>query len=142
METHSKAITVEAVVNAPILKVWELWNRPEHIRNWCFASDDWHAPDSENDLRIGGRQKTTMAAKDGSFSFDFEGIYTNIEEPTLIEYTIADGRKVKVVFAEENGNTKITETFEMENTHPEDMQRSGWQAILNNFKKYVETYQD
>lgn len=143
METqNNKTITVEVIVNAPVSKVWELWNGPQHIQNWCFASDDWHAPYSENDLRIGGKQKTTMAAKDGSFSFDFEGTYTNIDEPKLIEYTIADGRKVKVVFNDEGSGTRVSETFEMENIHPEEMQRGGWQAILDNFKKYVEAYQE
>ena len=139
METEIKGtITVENVVNAPISKVWKVWNDPADIVNWCYASDDWHAPYSENDLRIDGKLKTTMAAKDGSFSFDFEGVYTKIEEPRLIEYTIADGRKVKVVFTDRGNDTKVVETFEMENTFSEDMQRGGWQAILDNFKKYAE----
>lgn len=139
METDTKkAITVEATVRAQITKVWEAWNNPEDIKNWCYASEDWHAPYAENDLRVNGRLKTTMAAKDGSFSFDFEGIYTRVDAPDVIEYTLLDDRKVKVLFSDEGGQTRVVETFDMENTHPEEMQRAGWQAILDNFKKYVE----
>jgi uncharacterized protein YndB with AHSA1/START domain len=132
------AITVQTVVNAPVEKVWECWNRPEHITGWAFASDDWEAPAAENDLRVGGRFKTTMAAKDKSASFDFGGVYTRVKEHELIEYDMDDGRHVKVEFAESHQGVKITETFEPEDTHPENVQRSGWQAILNNFKKYAE----
>jgi uncharacterized protein YndB with AHSA1/START domain len=132
------AITVQTVVNAPVEKVWECWNRPEHITGWAFASDDWEAPAAENDLRVGGRFKTTMAAKDKSASFDFGGVYTCVKEHELIEYDMDDGRHVKVEFADSPQGVKITETFEPENTHPENVQRSGWQAILNNFKKYAE----
>jgi uncharacterized protein YndB with AHSA1/START domain len=140
METAEKtSVTVDAVVNAPIATVWAAWNEPKHITNWAFASNDWHAPFAENDLRKDGVFKTTMAAKDGSFSFDFGGVYTNIETNKLIEYTIADGRKVKISFASVGNETKITETFETETTHSVEMQRGGWQAILDNFKKYTET---
>lgn len=132
------AITVQTVVNAPMEKVWECWNRPEHITGWAFASDDWEAPAAENDLRVGGKFKTVMAAKDKSNGFDFTGTYTAVKENELIEYDIDDGRHVKVEFAELPGGVKITETFEPENTFPENVQRSGWQAILDNFKKYVE----
>jgi uncharacterized protein YndB with AHSA1/START domain len=139
METTTKTnITVETVVNAPVEKVWAYWNEPKHITKWCQASDDWHAPYSENDLREGGKQKTTMAAKDGSFSFDFECTYDKIQTNKLIEYTIADGRKVKIVFAANGNETKVTETFEAESTNPIDMQRGGWQAILDSFKTYTE----
>jgi uncharacterized protein YndB with AHSA1/START domain len=140
METAEKnAITVQTVVKAPVEKVWKYWNEPEYIKRWAFASDDWHAPYSENDARTNGKFKTTMAAKDGSFSFDFEGVYTNVELNKLIEYTMADGRKVKIVF-EGNGNeTKITETFDPESSNPIEMQRGGWQAILDNFKKLTES---
>lgn len=140
METAAKtSITVEATVNAPVEKVWSSWSRPEHITKWCQASDDWHAPHAENDLRTGGKFKTTMAAKDGSFSFDFDGVYTNVQHHRVIEYAIADGRKVKITF-EANGNqTKVIETFEAEETNPVEMQRGGWQAILDNFKKYTES---
>ena len=131
-------ITVEVTVNAPIEKVWKFWNEPEHITNWTFASEDWEAPFAENDLRTDGRFKTTMAAKDKSFSFDFTGTYTNVQNHESIAYTIDDGRKVSVTFKANGDATQITETFDPENENSEEMQRGGWQAILNNFKKYVE----
>lgn len=132
------AITVENVVNVPIEKAWEYWNKPEHITQWCQASDDWHAPYAENDLREGGTFKTTMAAKDGSFSFDFGGTYDRVAEPVLIAYTMGDGRKVDVLFTDLNGRTRIVETFDPETINSADMQRAGWQAILDNFKSYTE----
>jgi uncharacterized protein YndB with AHSA1/START domain len=140
METAEKtAVTVETTVNAPIEKVWASWNEPQHITRWAFASDDWHVPKSENDLRTGGKFSTTMAAKDGSFSFDFGGVYTNVETNKLIEYTMSDERKVRVVFSADGNETKVSETFDTESTHSVEMQRAGWQAILDNFKKYTET---
>ncbi|MBC5774664.1 SRPBCC family protein [Pontibacter sp. KCTC 32443] len=139
METVNKtAITVETTVNAPVSKVWEYWTEPAHITKWNQASDDWHAPYAENDLKTGGKFKTTMAAKDGSMSFDFEGVYTLVKELEALEYTIADGRKVSITFTNKGNETAIVETFEAEDTFPVDMQKSGWQAILDNFKKYVE----
>lgn len=132
------AITVQTVVNAPLEKVWEYWNNPAHISGWAFASDDWEALSPKNDLRAGGKFKTTMAAKDGSESFDFEGTYTNVIENKLIEYTMSDGRKVKVEFSESPEGVKVTETFDPENENPEEVQRGGWQAILDNFRKYAE----
>lgn len=139
METMTqKAITIQTTVNAPVEKVWKYWNQPEHITKWAFASDDWHAPKAENDLRVDGTFSTTMAAKDGSFSFDFGGVYTKVENHKIIEYTIGDGRKVKVEFVAEGNQTKVVETFELESQNPEEMQRGGWQAILDNFKKYTE----
>jgi uncharacterized protein YndB with AHSA1/START domain len=131
-------ITVEAVVKAPLSKVWEFWNKPEHIVRWAFASEDWEAPAAENDLRAGGRFKTTMAAKDKSESFDFAGTYTAVHEPEVVEYDMDDQRHVKIEFIESADGVKIVETFDPENENPEEMQRSGWQAILDNFKKYVE----
>lgn len=144
-------ITVQTIVNAPIEKVWEYWNKPEHITGWAFASDDWEAPHAENDVRVGGKFKTVMAAKDKSTSFDFTGVYTSVKEQELIEYDIGlfeehdmikynidDGRHVKVEFAKLPDGVRITETFEPEKINSEEVQRSGWQAILDNFKKYVE----
>lgn len=141
METIEKtSITVEAIIKAPVEKVWNFWNEPQHITRWCQASDDWHAPYAENDLKEDGKFKTTMAAKDGSFSFDFEGIYTAVEKHRTIKYIMSDGRKVQIFFASlSKDETKVVETFEAENTNPEEMQRAGWQAILDNFKKYTET---
>jgi len=135
---NTTPITIEATVNAPVDKVWECWNNPDHITKWAFASPDWHAPKADNDLRVGGTFSTTMAAKDGSMSFDFGGTYTAIEQNKLIEYSIADGRKVKILFEADGDKTKITETFDPEGTNPIEMQKGGWQAILDNFKKHAE----
>ena len=132
------AITIEALVNAPIQTVWEKWTNPQDIMQWNNASDDWHTPFAENDLRVGGKFTSTMAAKDGSMKFDFWGIYDTVEEYKRIEYTLGDDRKVKILFSELDGKTKVVETFDPEDTNPFEMQRGGWQAILNNFKKYVE----
>jgi uncharacterized protein YndB with AHSA1/START domain len=141
METTNAAtkITIETTVNAPVEKVWKSWSEPEHITKWCAASDDWHVPKAENDLRTGGTFSTRMEAKDGSFGFDFGGIYDDVKKNELIEYTIGDGRKVQVIFSPSGDKTKIVETFEAEATNPVEMQRGGWQAILDNFKKYTET---
>lgn len=139
METTSKPqITIEATVNAPVAKVWEYWNGPEHITQWNAASPDWHSPSAENDLRVGGKLQSRMEAKDGSMGFDFWGIYDVITEHEYIEYTLGDGRKVKLSFTPEGDSTHISETFEAEATHPLDMQQFGWQAILNSFKAYAE----
>jgi uncharacterized protein YndB with AHSA1/START domain len=132
-------ITIQAVVNAPMEKVWDAWNRPEHIVNWAFAQDDWEAPSAENDLRVGGKFKTVMAAKDKSASFDFTGTYTAVKEHGLIEYDMDDGRHVKNEFTQLPEGVKIVTTFDPENENSEELQRSGWQAILDNFKKYVES---
>ena len=133
-------ITVEATVNAPIEKVWQYWNGPEHITKWNAASDDWHTPKAENDLRVGGRLWSRMEAKDGSFGFDFEAVYTEVDTHIKIAYTLGDDRKVEVLFTQIPEGVKVTETFDAENTHPLEMQRGGWQAILDNFKKYTETH--
>lgn len=140
METVDKTlVTVEAVVHAPVEKVWKYWNEPTHITQWCAASDDWHAPKAENDLKVGGVFSTTMAAKDGSFSFDFGGTYTSVELYKTIAYTMGDGRKVSITFAPQENGTQVVESFEAESENPVEMQRGGWQAILDNFKKYTET---
>lgn len=131
-------ITIQAVVAAPLATVWQCWVEPKHIEGWAFAADDWEARDAENDVRKGGAFKTTMAAKDGSTSFDFGGVYTAVKERELIEYDIADGRHVKVEFTETPEGVKIVQSFEPENENPEDFQRAGWQAILDNFKTYTE----
>ena len=132
------AITIEATVSASMEKVWRLWTEAAHVQNWNNASDDWHTPKAVNDLRQGGSFVYTMAAKDGSFSFDFGGIYDEVLENQRIAYTIADGRKVSVTFEPTGTGIHIVETFEAENIHSLDMQRAGWQAILDNFKKYAE----
>jgi uncharacterized protein YndB with AHSA1/START domain len=132
----NQQITVETLINAPIEKIWEYWNDPEHIKHWAFASDDWHVPFAENDLKVGGKFKTRMEAKDGSSGFDFEGIYTVVEEFKKIEYEFG-GRKARVEFIETPSGYRIIQTFDPEDINPLEMQRAGWQAILDNFKKYI-----
>lgn len=132
-------ITIETLVKAPLEKVWHAWNTPEDIMKWNSASDDWHTPSSTVDLRIGGKFTSRMEAKDGSVGFDFEGTYTKVIPNELIEYSMSDGRKVSVQFVSENEGTRVIESFDPENENPEDMQRQGWQAILDNFKKHVES---
>jgi len=131
-------ITVETKVKASMTDVWKKWNEPEHIQHWYHASDDWHAPKASNDLQLKGKLVVTMAAKDKSVEFDLIGNYTKITEHAYIEYVLEDGRVVKIVFEQEGDQVKITETFDAETENPLEMQKLGWQAILNNFKKYVE----
>lgn len=137
--TEKVAITVEAVINAPVQKVWKYWTEPEHIMQWNHASPDWHCPKADNDLKEGGNFSYTMAAKDGSFSFDFGGVYDKVKENELIEITLGDSRKLKIIFAENVNETTVVETFEAENMNSIELQRGGWQAILDNFKKHTES---
>lgn len=137
--TEKTSVTIEATINAPIEKVWACWTAPQHIVNWCSASQDWHVPKAENDVRPGGKFLTRMEAKDGSMGFDFGGEYDAVIENELIQYTMGDSRRVKVVFTGDGHQTKLIETFDAESENPVEMQRAGWQAILDNFKKYTET---
>lgn len=140
METKQKQkVITHAIINAPVSKVWKLWSEPEHIKKWNAASDDWHTTKSENDLRVGGKFSSRMEAKDGSFGFDFGGEYDTVIEHELIEYTLGDSRKVSNVFKSDGEKTDVTVTFEAEEMNPVEMQQGGWQAILDNFKKYVES---
>lgn len=132
------AITVETVVHAPIEQVWDAWTKPEHVVRWAFASDDWEAPAAENDLRVGGTFKTVMAAKDKSTSFDFTGTYTVVTPHERIEYDMDDGRHVTMRFTIYPDGIRVTETFDPEAENAAELQRSGWQAILDNFKKHAE----
>jgi len=133
-----ETITVETLVNAIIEKVWEFWTKPEHITKWNHASDDWHTPRAENDLQIGGKFLSRMEAKDGRFGFDFEGIYDEVLTNEKISYTLLDDRKVSITFLPTENGVQVTETFEAETMNTLELQKMGWQAILNNFKKYVE----
>ncbi|AVR00907.1 polyketide cyclase [Oceanobacillus iheyensis] len=134
----SKEIRVEATVQAPIDKVWKYWTEPDHIKQWNNASDDWHTPFAENDLRVGGTFVSRMEAKDGSTGFDFGGIYDDVRLHEVIAYTMADGRKVNITFKGHEKETEVVETFDADASHPAEFQQQGWQAILNNFKSYVE----
>lgn len=140
METKEKVLlTVESTVNAPVQKVWKYWTEPKHITQWNHASDDWWSPRAENDLRPGGKFFCRMEAKDASTGFDFGGVYDEVRPNEYIEYTIGDGRKVKVTFTAAGNKTQVRESFEAEGTNPIEMQRGGWQAILDNFKKHAES---
>ncbi len=142
MTTSTKpTITVQTTVNAPIEKAWNIWNEPEHITKWCTGSPDWHTPFAENDLRVSGKIHSRMEAKDGSAGFDFIGTYTEVQRHRSIAYTMDDGRNVKIVFSTNGNTTTIVETFEAENENSIELQREGWQTILNNFKVHVELVQ-
>jgi uncharacterized protein YndB with AHSA1/START domain len=132
-------IRLEIVINKSILETWNAWTSPIHIEKWNHAGDDWHCPKAINDLTLGGRFSYTMAAIDGSMSFDFSGVYTAIENHKRIAYTMDDGRKAEVQFIDQTTSTLIIEKFEAENENPREMQEMGWQLILNNFKSYTES---
>ncbi|WP_313153203.1 SRPBCC family protein [Lacrimispora sp.] len=135
--TDSK-VSIKAVINAPLEKVWKYWTEPDHITMWNHASDDWHSPFAENDLKAGGKFLSRMEARDGSFGFDFTGVYDEVRLYEHIAYTLEDGRKVKIDFIAREGNTEIMESFDAETTNSIKQQQQGWQAILDNFKKYTE----
>ncbi|OKP90042.1 polyketide cyclase [Paenibacillus sp. P3E] len=140
METGKPVtITVETIVHSPVESVWTYWTEPKHITQWNTASEDWHTPHAENDLKVGGKFLSRMEAKDGSFGFDFTGVYDNVSINEVISYTIPDGRKVEVKFFRQDNDTKIITVFDAETINAVEMQQAGWQAILDNFKKYVET---
>jgi uncharacterized protein YndB with AHSA1/START domain len=132
-------IKVEVTIAADLKTVFNCWTAPEHIMKWNFASEDWHCPKATNDLRIGGKFSSTMAAKDGSMAFDFEGVYDEVVIDSKIAYTLEDNRKVEITFEKNGDLTKVTEIFDPENQNSEDLQRTGWQMILNNFKSHVES---
>ncbi|RPI06830.1 MAG: polyketide cyclase [Ignavibacteriae bacterium] len=137
--TPQNSLIVEATVNAPIDKVWKLWNTPEDITKWNNASDDWHSPRAKIDLTPGGKFNVRMEAKDGSAGFDFGGVYDKITPQEYIAYTMGDGRKVEIHFTKSGSATNIVEKFEPENENTLELQQTGWQSILDNFKKYAET---
>lgn len=141
MADKKKNISVETTIGAPVDQVWKCWITPEDIVQWNNASDDWYTPKADNDLKEGGEFVFKMESRDGSFSFDFSGTYQKIEDKKLLEYALIDGRKVSVAFEESDSKTKVTETFEPEEDNSVETQQEGWQAILDNFKKYVENKQ-
>ncbi len=137
METTK--ITISVIVNASIETAWNTWTNPNDIIRWNTASDGWHTTKAENDLRTGGKFSYRMEAKDGSMGFDFAGVYENVVSHQHITYSMGDGRKVTIDFSAENNKTNVVETFEAEPTHSTELQQSGWQAILNNYKKEAES---
>lgn len=137
--TDKIKITVTTQVNAPVSRVWEYWTLPRHIVHWNAASDDWHTPHATNDLNPGGRFLFRMEARDGTVGFDLSGTYNEVETEKYIAYTLDDERQVRIQFENNGAETGITEIFEAETTHTPELQQAGWQAILNNFKKYTES---
>jgi len=139
MQTEEKIkITVQTTIDAPVEKVWKYFTSPEDIVQWNTASADWHTTNAENDLRVGGKFNSRMEAKDGSFGFDFWGIYNEVIQYEKLVSTLGDGRAMEVKFISLNNITEVIETFEAENENPIELQRGGWQAILDNLKKHVE----
>ena len=136
--TDPKTIKIEATIAAPLPKVWTHWTSPEHITKWNFAVEDWHCPRATNDLRAGGKYTARMEAKNGSFGFDFEGIYDEVVPQARLRYTMADGRTVATDFVKVGDQTRVTSVFVAESQNSEERQRGGWQSILDRFKKYVE----
>ena len=135
---EKQKIKIEAIMQAPITKVWKFYTEPAHIIKWNAASEDWHTTRAENDLRKGGKFVSRMEAKDGSFGFDFGGVYDEVKVNELIAYTMDDSRKAKIVFTSTGNQTKIVIEFDAEAQNSIEMQRGGWQAILDNFKGHVE----
>ncbi|KFC22842.1 SRPBCC domain-containing protein [Chryseobacterium sp. FH1] len=135
-----KKLTVTSEINKPLNEVWDFFNNPEHIVNWNFAHESWECPSAKNDLKVGGKLEVRMQAKDGSFGFDLVGIYDEVVENELLKYHFEDHRNIEIIFEKLSDNkTKITENFEPEYMNPLDFQKDGWQAILDNFKKYSES---
>jgi len=140
-----QTITLQITLAAPLAKAWAYWTQPEYIMQWNFADPSWHCPAATNDLRVGGSFNYRMAARDGSFAFDFEGIYDAVEHESLIAYHLADGRTVRITFdastpsaTSADEQVLVTQTFDAETENPIDMQRAGWQAIMDNYKRLVE----
>ncbi len=136
--TQKNIITVQAVVRKPVDQVWKAWTEPEQIKQWNAASEDWHTPFAQNDLRKGGSFLSRMEAKDGSFGFDFGGVYDEVVINERIEYTLGDGRKVRITFIDNGNATQVIEDFEAESENSIELQQQGWQSIMDNFKRYAE----
>jgi uncharacterized protein YndB with AHSA1/START domain len=132
-------VIIQANVSANIKKAWEYYTQPAHITKWNFATDDWMCPDASNDMRIGGKYIARMEAKDGSFGFDFEAVYNEISDGEKFTYVMPDNREVNVIFNQNGDAIEVTVKFDAETENPIELQREGWQSILNNFKKYTET---
>ena len=137
-EQKRVSIIVETTVAVSTELAWAYWTEPKHITQWNQASDDWHTPSATQDLRKGGRFTSRMESRDGKFGFDFGGVYDAVEPYRMIEYTIDDGRKVSILFEGVHVGSRITETFEAESENSIELQRAGWQAIMDSYKRYVE----
>ena len=133
-------ITVRTAIDAPIEKVWDYYTNPEHIVKWNAANEDWHTPVATNNVTTGGKFNYRMEAKDGSAGFDFSGTYDEVRDYELISYSLEDARKVETLFSDNNGTIEVIQSFDAEGTQTDELQRQGWQAILDNFKRYTETH--
>lgn len=134
----AQQITVATTVPLTPERAWELYTDPNDVTQWNFATDEWHCPSASIDLRVGGTHKARMEAKDGSFGFDFEGTYAEVEAPHSLTLVLGDGRKSRTTFRPSSGGTLVETTFDAEAENSVDMQRDGWQAILNNYRKHAE----
>ena len=132
-------ISISTEVRAPANLVWDCYTKPEHIVNWNYASDDWHCPKAENNLIVGGEYSVYMEAKDGSFGFNLKATYTQLKMGESFVFVMSDGREVSFRITESDGLSRVDILFEAESVNPIDLQRQGWQAILNNFKRYAES---
>ena len=135
----SQKISVNALINANATKVWDYYTKPEHITQWNFAHPSWQCPNAENDMRVGGKYRARMEAKDGSFGFDFEATYNEINPGKSFTYTMPDNREVNVEMVPQGDKTNVQVVFDAEDQNPEEMQKAGWQSILDNFKSYTES---
>jgi uncharacterized protein YndB with AHSA1/START domain len=134
----TEKIRINAIVDAPIEKVWEYWTKPEHIVNWNFAGDEWCCPSAANDLKVGGLYTSRMEAKDGSFGFDVKVVYNEVSEYKFISYTMEDGRQAETTFKVSEDGVEMTTLFDAESENSRELQQQGWQSILNNFKNYTQ----
>lgn len=135
---NARKITIHSTIYAPVERVWQAYTTPADIMEWNAASDEWCCPSAETDLRIGGTHKARMEARDGSMGFDFEAIYEEVEPDKALTMAMTDGRRARTTFEADKSGTKVTTVFDAENDNPVDMQRDGWQSILDNFKAHVE----
>ncbi len=134
----SNKITVTSTVNADTKKTWDYYTQPKHITQWNFADPSWQCPSASNDLQVGGKYTARMEAKNGNFVFDLEGTYTEVMEGKKLTFKLDDGREVTASFTADGNATHVSVVFDAEDTNPVEMQKGGWQAILDNFKKYTE----
>jgi uncharacterized protein YndB with AHSA1/START domain len=134
----AQQLLVSTIVPVEPKRAWQLYTNPDDITQWNFANDEWHCPSAGVDLKVGGTHTARMEAKDGSFGFDFHGTYTEVDEPTALTLVLEDGRKSRTTFTASEGGTVVETVFDAEAENSADMQRAGWQAILDNFRKHAE----
>lgn len=133
----TQAVTIETFVHAPPRAAWDAFTTPSAIMQWNQASPDWHCPSAEVELKVGGKHLARMEARDGSFGFDFSGIYEEVDAPHALCLRLDDGRSARTIFVAEGDGTRVTTRFDLETTNPAEMQRMGWQAILDSYAAHV-----